>query len=186
MEEFQNTPGHMLPVNLQTGPTSERRTDAEIEAALKATKEAQYNYNSFRGKDKRETYAEYTKRVDGLVDFVPLTEEQWRKDTGQKTQSEEILADLGLQGFNVPLYGDPVHAGLYIQEPMHVGLIQDTPLTEEEAAQLSELLGLNVEFPFDPCEVSLDIPVGTTLVPLQTPVLAEPTVVVKEEVSTQE
>jgi hypothetical protein len=115
-----NIEGHMLPTNLESGPTSEQRTDAEIDAALKAVNKAQYNYNSFRGKDKTETYAEYVKRVDGLVDFVVLTEEQWRKETGQLTASQQILADLGL-----PPTG------------------KEGPMTDEEVAQLNDLLGLN-------------------------------------------
>jgi hypothetical protein len=35
-------------------------------------------------------------RVSGLTDFTPLTEAQWRKETGQKTTKETILADLGI------------------------------------------------------------------------------------------
>ena len=46
-----------------------------------------------------ETYAQYKARVEGLVDIQILTEAQWRKETGQKTAEEKILADLG---FNLP------------------------------------------------------------------------------------
>ena len=43
-----------------------------------------------------ETYAQYVARVSGLVDIQILTEAQWRKETGQKTAEETILADLGI------------------------------------------------------------------------------------------
>ena len=43
-----------------------------------------------------ETYAQYKARVEGLVDIQILTEAQWRKETGQKTAEETILADLGI------------------------------------------------------------------------------------------
>ena len=46
-----------------------------------------------------ESYSQYLARVSGLTDFTPLTEAQWRKETGQKTAEEKILADLG---FNLP------------------------------------------------------------------------------------
>ena len=43
-----------------------------------------------------ESYSQYLARVSGLTDFTPLTEAQWRKETGQKTTKETILADLGI------------------------------------------------------------------------------------------
>jgi hypothetical protein len=43
-----------------------------------------------------ETYAQYKARVEGLVDIQILSEVQWRKETGQKTYEETILADLGI------------------------------------------------------------------------------------------
>ncbi|MGA2886237.1 MAG: hypothetical protein ABSE80_14000 [Halobacteriota archaeon] len=43
-----------------------------------------------------ESYSQYLARVSGLTDFTPLTEAQWRKETGQKTTKEQILADLGI------------------------------------------------------------------------------------------
>ena len=43
-----------------------------------------------------ESYSQYLARVSGLTDFTPLTEAQWRKETGQKTAEETILADLGI------------------------------------------------------------------------------------------
>jgi hypothetical protein len=43
-----------------------------------------------------ESYSQYLARVSGLTDFTPLNEGQWRKETGQKTAEEQILADLGI------------------------------------------------------------------------------------------
>ena len=43
-----------------------------------------------------ESYSQYLARVSGLTDFTPLTEAQWRKETGQLTVEEQILTDLGI------------------------------------------------------------------------------------------
>jgi len=118
-----NTEGRMLPVPLQTGPTSDPRTDAQIAADSKKSQDSPYTFRSFTGKDKTETYAEYLKRTEGLVGFVPLSEERWRSQTGQKTQAQEILADLGIPELAKPL----APAG---------------PLSDEEAKYVTDLLCL--------------------------------------------
>lgn len=136
--------GHMLPLNLPNGPTSDPRTDVQIAAELKRNekleegtiRDSQGQIRNVRdfGKDPVETYAMYLKRTDGLVDFKPLSEEEWRKQTGKKTQREEMLIDLGITQ-------EAPKAGLYIQE----GIVRQAPtgpLSTEEANALEEMLGL--------------------------------------------
>jgi hypothetical protein len=85
---------------------SDPRTDAEIRAD--ADKAKGLESGTVLGPDGQprnmryfppapvETYAQYVKRVEGLVDFKPLTEEQWRSETHQLSAKEEMLADLGI------------------------------------------------------------------------------------------
>jgi hypothetical protein len=144
-----NVEGHMLPTNLQTGPTSDPRTDAQIAADAKSGQDSPYTFRSFTGKDKAETYAEYLKRTEGLVDFTPLTEAAWRGQTGQKTQAQEILADLGIPELAKPL----APAG---------------PLSDEEAIALNDMLGFGVQGNFQNTVPDVVYPAK-----LQTPKLAE-------------
>ena len=86
--------------------TSDHRTDAEIRAD--ADKNKGLESGTVLGPDGKprnmryfppapiETYAQYVTRVSGLVDFTPLTEEQWRSETHQLSAKEEMLADLGI------------------------------------------------------------------------------------------
>jgi len=129
-KNFQNVEGHMLPVGLPSGPTSDPRTDAQIAEDKKKGENSQYTFRSFTGKDKQETYAEYVKRVEGLVDIQILNEEAWRKATGQKTRTEEILAELGVT---------PAPKEVLTEPPAVTG-----PLTDAEVETLSNALGLNV------------------------------------------
>jgi len=142
-QSFDGNPveGHMLPTNLPNGPTSERRTDDEIKAELKrnekleagTVRDAQGQIRNMRdfGKDAPETYSQYTKRVEGLVDFTVLSEADWRKQTGKKTQEEVILEDLGITAA-------PKQEGIVRQAPTG-------PLSTEEANALEEMLGLGAE-----------------------------------------
>ena len=91
-QSFDGNPveGHMLPINLQTGPTSDPRTDQQIAAERALTKDlesgtvrdAQGQIRNMRdfGKDAPETYSQYTKRVEGLVDFTVLSEADWEEN----------------------------------------------------------------------------------------------------------
>jgi hypothetical protein len=72
-----------------------------------------------------ETYAQYKARVEGLVDIQILTEAQWRKETGQKTAEETILADLGITPRPV------VEVKVPLDTPVLDGTIPTIPLTKE-------------------------------------------------------
>jgi hypothetical protein len=130
--------GHMLPTTLPQGPTSEQRTDDEIRAELKrnekleagTVRDAQGQIRNMRdfGKAPVESYAQYTKRVEGLTDFTVLSEDEWRRQTNQKTQAETMLEDMGLK-----------------PEVLIIPVAPTGPLTDEEATQLSTLLGLGTE-----------------------------------------
>jgi len=146
-KDFQNVEGHMLPTTLPQGPTSEQRTDAEIAAErlrndkLEAgtVRDAQGQIRNMRdfGKAPVESYSQYLKRTEGLVDFKALTEEQWRKETHQKTKGEEMLIDLGILGKSTVPIGTPLlDQGIVRQAPTG-------PMSTEEVAQLEEMLGLN-------------------------------------------
>jgi hypothetical protein len=136
--------GHMLPTTLPQGPTSEQRTDAEIAAErlrndkLEAgtVRDAQGQIRNMRdfGKAPVESYSQYLKRTDGLVDFVPLSEDAWRKETHQKTQAEAMLEDLGITK------AAPKQEGIVRQAPTG-------PLSTEEVKTLEEMLGLGSELP---------------------------------------
>jgi hypothetical protein len=181
IENAQNTPGNMLPVGLPSGPTSDRRTDAQIAAEKKGTSDLESgtvrdangqirNMRQFKV-DPPESYVQYVKRVEGLVDIQILTEEAWRKATGQKTRTEEILAELGVT---------PAPKEVLTEPPAVTG-----PLTDAEVETLSNALGLNVlgveelgDFGSlqtltieDGKEVVAQHGTITHLVPLQTPVL---------------
>jgi hypothetical protein len=134
--------GHMLPTTLPQGPTSEQRTDAEIAAErlrndkLEAgtVRDAQGQIRNMRdfGKAPVESYSQYLKRTDGLVDFVPLSEDAWRKETHQKTQAEAMLEDLGITK------AAPKQEGIVRQAPTG-------PMSTEEAKALEEMLGLGLK-----------------------------------------
>ena len=72
-----------------------------------------------------ETYAQYVARVSGLVDIQILTEAQWRKETGQKTAEETILADLGITPRPI------VEVKVPLDTPVLDGTIPTIPLTKE-------------------------------------------------------
>ena len=72
-----------------------------------------------------ESYSQYLARVSGLTDFTPLTEAQWRKETGQKTAEETILADLGITPRPV------VEVKVPLDTPVLDGTIPTIPLTKE-------------------------------------------------------
>ena len=72
-----------------------------------------------------ETYAQYVARVSGLVDIQILTEAQWRKETGQKTAEETILADLGIAPRPI------VEVKVPLDTPVLDGTIPTIPLTKE-------------------------------------------------------
>jgi hypothetical protein len=132
--------GHMLPTTLPQGPTSEQRTDDEIRAELKrnekleagTVRDAQGQIRNMRdfGKAPVESYAQYTKRVEGLTDFTVLSEDEWRRQTNQKTQAETMLEDLGITK------AAPKQEGIVRQAPTG-------PMSTEEAKALEEMLGLD-------------------------------------------
>lgn len=186
IENAQNTPGNMLPVGLPSGPTSDRRTDAQIAAEKKGTSDLESgtvrdangqirNMRQFKV-DPPESYVQYVKRVEGLVDIQVLPEEAWRKATGQKTRTEEMLEELGVT---------PAPKEVLTEPPAVTG-----PLTVEEALMLNDFLGLGVTVPEglqtltikDGKEVVAQHGTIPTLVPLQTPVLTETVVAVKDEI----
>ena len=72
-----------------------------------------------------ESYSQYLARVSGLTDFTPLTEAQWRKETGQKTTKEQILADLGITPRPI------VEVKVPLDTPVLDGTIPTIPLTKE-------------------------------------------------------
>jgi len=72
-----------------------------------------------------ESYSQYLARVSGLTDFTPLTEAQWRKETGQKTAEETILADLGITPRPI------VEVKVPLDIPVLDGTIPTIPLTKE-------------------------------------------------------
>ena len=72
-----------------------------------------------------ESYSQYLARVSGLTDFTPLTEAQWRKETGQKTAEETILADLGITPRPI------VEVKVPLDTPVLDGTIPTIPLTKE-------------------------------------------------------
>ena len=72
-----------------------------------------------------ESYSQYLARVSGLTDFTPLTEAQWRKETGQKTAEETILADLGIAPRPI------VEVKVPLDTPVLDGTIPTIPLTKE-------------------------------------------------------
>jgi len=186
IENAQNTPGNMLPVGLPSGPTSDRRTDAQIAAEKKGTSDLESgtvrdangqirNMRQFKV-DPPESYVQYVKRVEGLVDIQVLPEEAWRKATGQKTRTEEMLEELGVT---------PAPKEVLTEPPAVTG-----PLTVEEALMLNDFLGLGVTVPEglqtltikDGKEVVAQYGTIPALVPLQTPVLTETVVAVKDEI----
>jgi hypothetical protein len=186
IENAQNTPGNMLPVGLPSGPTSDRRTDAQIAAEKKGTSDLESgtvrdangqirNMRQFKV-DPPESYVQYVKRVEGLVDIQVLPEEAWRKATGQKTRTEEMLEELGVT---------PAPKEVLTEPPSVTG-----PLTVEEALMLNDFLGLGVTVPEglqtltikDGKEVVAQYGTIPALVPLQTPVLTETVVAVKDEI----
>jgi len=85
---------------------SDNRTDAEIKADSEKDKgleagtmrdaNGQIRNMRYFPPAPIETYAQYLKRTEGLTDFTPLTEAQYRKETHQLTAEEQILADLGI------------------------------------------------------------------------------------------
>jgi hypothetical protein len=77
------------------GPTAETRTDKQIAEEKARQEKSPYDSRQFP-KPVPESYSDYKQRVSGLVDFVPLTEDAWRKETGQLSTKEQILADLGI------------------------------------------------------------------------------------------
>jgi hypothetical protein len=88
--------------------TSDPRTDEEIRADAEKSKGLESGTVLINGVPRNmryfppapvETYAQYVKRVEGLVDFSPLTEAQWFKETHQLTTDEQMLHDLG---FDIP------------------------------------------------------------------------------------
>ena len=91
---------------MNTPAYSDNRTDAEIRADSEKDKGLEAGtMRDANGVPRNmrhfppapvETYAQYVARVSGLVDIQILTEAQWRKETGQKTAEETILADLGI------------------------------------------------------------------------------------------
>ena len=91
---------------MNTPAYSDNRTDAEIRADSEKDKGLEAGtMRDANGVPRNmrhfppapvETYAQYVARVSGLVDIQILTEAQWRKETGQKTTKETILADLGI------------------------------------------------------------------------------------------
>ena len=72
-----------------------------------------------------ESYSQYLARVSGLTDFTPLTEAQWRKETGQKTTKEKILADLG---FNLPTNSivTDMTVALEVKVPLDIPVLDGT------------------------------------------------------------
>ena len=72
-----------------------------------------------------ESYSQYLARVSGLTDFTPLTEAQWRKETGQKTAEEKILADLG---FNLPTNSivTDMTVALEVKVPLDIPVLDGT------------------------------------------------------------
>jgi hypothetical protein len=158
--------GHMLPTILPQGPTSEQRTDAQIAAELKrnekleagTVRDAQGQIRNMRdfGKAPVESYEQYTKRVEGLTDFTVLSEDEWRRQTNQKTQAETMLEDLGITK------AAPKQEGIVRQAPTG-------PMSTEEAKALEEMLGLN-----QPGNMASNtVPDVVYLAKLQTPVLTE-------------
>ena len=148
-KDFQNVEGHMLPTTLPQGPTSEQRTDDEIRAELKrnekleagTVRDAQGQIRNIRdfGKAPVESYAQYLTRTEGLVDFKALTDEQWRKETHQKTKEEEMLIDLGILGKSMVPIGTPLlDQGIVRQAPTG-------PMSTEEVTALEEMLGLGLK-----------------------------------------
>jgi hypothetical protein len=73
-----------------------------------------------------ETYAQYLARVSGLTDFTPLNEAQWRKETGQKTAEETILADLG-----ITIAGDLLLVKVPPYIPVLDGTVETFPVVKE-------------------------------------------------------
>jgi hypothetical protein len=85
---------------------SDNRTDAEIKADSEKDKgleagtmrdaNGQIRNMRYFPPAPIETYAQYLKRTEGLTDFTPLTEAQYRKETHQLSYEDSILADLGI------------------------------------------------------------------------------------------
>lgn len=100
MNDFQNTPGHMLPTTLNSGPSAETRTDAQIRVERDAsaglergtTRDAKGNIVNIRAfpKPVPESYQAYLNRTEGLVDFKPLSEIEWSKETNQLLNGQII------------------------------------------------------------------------------------------------
>ena len=87
-----------------------------------------------------ETYAQYKARVEGLVDIQILTEAQWRKETGQKTYEEQILADLGLPVIEVkvPLDApvlDGTEEGTWVAQELDIAEYIDLKPTVAQEAE---------------------------------------------------
>jgi hypothetical protein len=102
------------------------------------------------GKAPVESYSQYLKRTDGLVDFKALTEEQWRRETHQKSSKEIMLEDLGIR----------VTAGINaLAQPQ--GIVRQAPttptLSTEEATALEEMLGLNELVPVPQPDVAHNV-----------------------------
>ena len=87
-----------------------------------------------------ESYSQYLARVSGLTDFTPLTEAQWRKETGQKTYEEQILADLGLPVIEVkvPLDApvlDGTEEGAWVSQELDIAEYIDLKPTVAQEAE---------------------------------------------------
>jgi hypothetical protein len=72
-----------------------------------------------------ESYSQYLARVSGLTDFTPLNEGQWRKETGQKTAEEQILADLGITKAPV------IEVKVPLDTPVIDGTVETFPVVKE-------------------------------------------------------
>ena len=120
---------------MNTPAYSDNRTDAEIRADSEKDKGLEAGtMRDANGVPRNmrhfppapvETYAQYVARVSGLVDIQILTEAQWRKETGQKTAEETILADLGITPRPI------VEVKVPLDTPVLDGTIPTIPLTKE-------------------------------------------------------
>jgi prophage DNA circulation protein len=84
-----------------------------------------------------ESYSQYLARVSGLTDFTPLTEAQWRKETGQLTVEEQILTDLGIAPRPV------IEAAVPLNIPILDGTVETFPDVKE--VDIAQFLNVGVD-----------------------------------------
>jgi hypothetical protein len=84
-----------------------------------------------------ESYSQYLARVSGLTDFTPLTEAQWRKETGQLTVEEQILTDLGIAPRPV------IEAAVPLNTPILDGTVETFPDVKE--VDIAQFLNVGVD-----------------------------------------